>query len=274
MTSTSRFSAVPALFATALVLAGCGGIGADGRFREDPIGDIEQQLIGNTLAGIGLIPRQRERIDYSPRAPLAMPPRGQAGQLRSPEDRTDITASAANWPRDPDEMRRQREQREAGRARDFNWERERDGRRLTIEEMEAQRHIGPDGTRAAGGDRPFQERNVILGRDELERGWEQPSGDGLFRVDETVDATQDRGEGRGAARREIDRQASGIGSAVGGRQLSRIDTTRVGDTPEPPRRLITDPPPGFRTPAADPTGGVVTEEDRANRPLWERLFGR
>lgn len=272
-----RLPTALALLVVASALAGCGGLGPDGRFREDPIGNLEQQLIGNTLAGIGIIPRQRERIDYAARAPLAMPPRqGQSlaeRPLPAPVDGDEVVASNANWPRDIDEWRRRRDAREARRPIDQQFERERDGRRMTPEELEAQRNAGPRALARSGPEEGFRERNVVMQPDELDAGWSRPTGDSIFSIDETVDVRQrDEERRQGAARSFID-ERNGASGNVGGRQLQRLDTTRVA-AEEPARRTITDPPAGFRAPAPDPTGGVVTEQDRAGRPLWERLFGR
>jgi len=265
-------AAAPALMFAALTLAGCGGLTPEGRFRDDPLGDFEQRIIGNALAGVGIVERPRERIDYSPRAPLAMPPRGgRNGELPPPREEAGI-GNNPNWPRDPDTMRRMQADAERRRPNDTQFERERDGRRLTIEEMEEQRRLGPQ---VAGRNDPndrFRDSNVVLGREDLERGWTAPSPGGIFAPDETVDVTQGRGEGQGAARREIDRQAGGGPNPLPRGADQRIDTTRLSQA-EPERRTITDPPPGFRAPAPDPTGGVVRpEEDR--RGWWERLWGR
>lgn len=263
-----RRRVVPAVALLGLSLAGCSAIGPDGRMREDPLGDIEQRVIGNTLSGLGIVEAPRARIDYTPRGPLVMPPaRGQA-PLRPPVDAQAGIAQNPNWPRDPDRMRLEAAQRDATRPRDSQFERERDGRRLTAEEMQEQARQ----TRVqASRDEGFRERNVILNREELERGWSPPSPNGLFGgVDETVDVTQGRGEGQGAARRELDAQAGGPGSRAQG--STRLDTTRLAGAQEPPRRTLADPPAGLRTPAVDPTGGRV--EPQAERSWWDRLWGR
>lgn len=263
-----RGSLVPVVVLVGVGLAGCSSIGSDGRLTEDPLGNFEQRIIGNTLSGLGIVEAPRPRIDYTPRGPLVMPAqRGQAA-LRPPVDAQTAAVQNPNWPRDPDRMREEAARREATRPRDSQFERERDGRRLTAEEMQEQARQ----TRVqASRDEGFRERNVILNREELERGWSPPSPGGLFGgIDETVDVTQGRGEGQGAARREIDAQAGGPGArAVGS---SRIDTTRLAGAQEPPRRTLADPPPGLRTPAADPTGGRV--EATQERSWWDRLWGR
>lgn len=78
--------------ATAL-LAGCGGLDRNGQFREDPLENFEQKVIGGALASAGIIPPQREKITYTPRAPLALPPPQAAGRLRPPEDSAEIAAA-------------------------------------------------------------------------------------------------------------------------------------------------------------------------------------
>lgn len=272
LASYPRIRMMPVVVLAGLSLAGCSSIGSDGRLTEDPLGNFEQRMIGNTLSGLGIVEAPRQRIDYTPRGPLVRPPPGaaQAG-LRPPVNASAEVAQNPNWPRDPDRLREEAARTEATRPRDYQADRERDGRRLTIEEMNAQRdqtRVASRGTAAPGS---FQERNVVLSREELEQGWAPPSPGGLFGgIDETVDVTQGRNEGQGAARREIDANSGGPGA----RSVSsgRIDTSRVAQQQEPPRRSLADPPPGMRAPAADPTGGRVDPTEQRN--WWDRLWGR
>ena len=41
---------------------------------------------GNPLSTLGIMPQQKEAIDYSPRPPLAIPPEDQRAQLPPPQD--------------------------------------------------------------------------------------------------------------------------------------------------------------------------------------------
>ncbi len=86
---------VPAFGIFSLNLAACSSTGAGEGYE-----NFEQRVIGDTLAGIGIISKQREPIDYRPRAPLAMPPAGQKGQLPPPQ--ASVAASNPAWPQDPD----------------------------------------------------------------------------------------------------------------------------------------------------------------------------
>jgi hypothetical protein len=251
-----------------LALAGCSSIGPDGRLANDPLGNFEQEIIGNTLSGIGVTAPRQEPIQYAPRAPLAMPPRGRAtaGQLPPPQERV-VAATPANWPQDRDVLRRQSAAREAAMPeRDRERERQRP---MTVEEAEAQRaatRVLP-GARAPNVERPDR----FTSREDLERGAPAASGNSIFTVDETVDVTRGREEGRGSAQREID---SGLGAGGLNRAATqRLDTTRLSGVSEPERRSIAEPPRGYRAPAADPTGGRMSETDLANRPVWERWLG-
>jgi hypothetical protein len=253
-----------------LTLAGCSSIGPDGRLSNDPLGNFEQEIIGNTLSGIGVTAPRQEPIQYAPRAPLAMPPRGRAtaGQLPPPQERV-VASTPANWPQDRDVLRRQAAAREAAMPeRDRERERQRP---MTVEEAEAQRaatRVLP-GARAPDVERPDR----FTSREDLERGAPAASGNSIFTVDETVDVTRGRDEGRGSAQREVDSGNLFGGGGLNRAATQRLDTTRLSRASEPERRSIAEPPRGYRAPAPDPTGGRMSETDLANRPVWERWLG-
>lgn len=270
----ARRFALPVLAALGLGLGACStaSLVSPG---DDPFGSFEQRLIGNTLAGLGLIPGQRERIDYAPRPPLAMPPLRAQTQLRPPEAPGQIAANQPNWPRDPDVLRREAAAREAAdpglaTQREYN-----SYRRLSPEEMEALKSSAPNGTQVASSTPAWRENGGrVLGREELERGWaDAPTdGSGLFQVDETVDVVAQNQERRsGPSRLEVDERSGAPGVNRNANPTTRIDTTRLASATAPERRSIVDPPGDLRTPAPDPTNGVVTEDKRT----WlEKLFNR
>jgi hypothetical protein len=256
-----------ALGSLAIVLAGCGGIGADGRFREDPLADLEQRTIGNTLGSIGLVPQRREPITYTARAPLAMPPANRReGALPQPQDPNAVQQNAANWPRDPDEMRRQAARQAA--LTPVNPERRYRNPLLTAEELEAQRNVGPQAQGAAYG--ATNEPRPVLSREELERGWQAPSSGGIFSGD--FDPNLIERQQRENPVQSYNDERFGAANQI--RQSERLDTTRVAEQPVAPRRSITDPPDHLRRAAPDPTGGRVDPNAPDNRNWFQRTFGR
>lgn len=262
--------------ATAL-LAGCGGLDRNGQFREDPLENFEQKVIGGALASAGIIPPQREKITYTPRAPLALPPPQAAGRLRPPEDSAEIAAANPNWPVDPDEARKQRiaRQRDGLRREQFD---DNQIKRLTIEEIEAGRgSVSPSDPNAPREQR-FDRGGVVLSREDLERGWTKPeegSGWSLFEIDETVDVRDRvRRERVGEARDYID-QNNGSNSTFEG-TLDRIDTSRLDAAKAAKRNSVIDPPTSLRVPAPDSTVGAPSPAPAPNqkddRPWWQRLL--
>lgn len=259
--------------AAVTMLAGCGGLDRNGQFREDPLENFEQKIVGGALASAGVIPPPREKIIYTPRAPLALPPPQAAGRLRQPEDSTQVAAAAPNWPLDPDEARKNRlaRQRADTRAEQF-----RDGqtKRLTIEEIEAGRGTSAGAQGPEPASQRFERGNTVISREELERGWSKPGEGGgwsLFEVDETVDV-RDRvkTESTGQAKDYIDKNNGSNNSFEG--TLERVDTTRLNNANLPKRNSIVEPPSALRAPAPDPTGGTVPDAQKDERPWWQRLF--
>lgn len=264
-----------------LVLAGCGGLDRNGQFREDPLENFEQKVIGGALASAGLIPPQREKIIYTPRAPLALPPPQATGRLRPPEDSTEIAAANANWPLDPDEARKQRliRQRNEQRKEQFD---DNQIKRLSIEQIEADRGTVTATTDPNAPNAPrelrFEGGGVVLPREELERGWTKPSensGWSLFEVDETVDVRDRvRAERAGEAKDYID-QNNGSNNSFQG-TLDRVDTSRLDASKVAKRNSVIDPPSSLRIPAPDSTVEAPAAAAPRTRPedraWWQWLI--
>ena len=275
MPFTSRAVRVSALFAVCVGLAGCGGLDRNGQFREDPFNGLEQKLVNNVLVGAGIVSPQRDKITYTPRAPLALPPQHAAGKLRPPEDTShaQVAAITPNWPLDPDEARRLRAEgvARASQTEAFSDEK---FKRLNIEETEAARGKSTPGSLAPRTTEFDREGGgVVLNRDELERGWTKPTGEGLFslfEIDETVDVREkQRAETTGQARDYLDKQAGSNNSFEG--TLDRIDTSRLKGQAEPARKSVIDPPIGLRVPAPNiepgPTANaILAAQDQG--PTW------
>ena len=88
-----RPGAIAAAAASLIALAGCAG--GDTVSTGSGYGT---NLVFDTLAGVALIPEEREEIDYTPRTELVMP--ANAGALPAPQEKRVVTNP--NWPQDPD----------------------------------------------------------------------------------------------------------------------------------------------------------------------------
>lgn len=266
------------------LLAGCGGLDRNGQFREDPLQGLEQKIVGGALVSAGLIAPPREKITYTPRAPLALPPPQTANKLPVPEDGTRVEASLANWPVDPDEVRKERVKRYADQ-RLAETRADPDGKRagtpLTADEIAAGKSEASTGqddqARIAASN--FPTGKAVISREELEKGWSSPSagsGWSLFEIDETVDVREkNRQEQVGQAKDYIDQQNGSNNTFEG--KLDRVDTSKLANQAAPQRGSIIDPPIDVRAPAPDPTAGaaatVTNASGKDERAWWQRLFG-
>lgn len=255
--SKSSVSRVALVVAAMAMLAGCSNVQDAGKSYEG----FEQRLIGNTLVGIGLAAPERERIDYRPRAPLVIPPGGQA--LRPPEDVNDLRASNAAWPADPDEMRRRRAKAEANEPVPNMLQTTDAGRRLSPDELAAGAGpaLGSGQTASAYPDRGGR----VLNPDELEKGWQPPSGTSIFNDPEPNDTRGRRAFGE-TSNPQFDQQRDTYS-----RERDSVDTSKLGGA-EPARKTLIDPPTGYRAPAPDPTAGQAPADEGS--PWYKRMFGQ
>lgn len=156
-----------------------------------------QQILDDVLSEIGLGSSTKAKIDYSPRAPLVMPP---SLDLPPPQEKGATAKNNANWPTDPDEVRSAEEiERDKQPLRLRHKYQERPV--LSVYEMKAQEHrraqIEDDYTPS------IERKNKKLTPEELQ-----------------------------AVKNRRDANPEAVAYA------------------EPKRRRLTDPPPGYRTPAA------------------------
>lgn len=86
---------------TALMLAGCTATGPD-YFDDGTSAQVESQPMMYTLMAGTLLDPPRPKIEYTQRAPLAVPP---STDLPPVEETTVVASSEANWPNDPDAAR-------------------------------------------------------------------------------------------------------------------------------------------------------------------------
>jgi hypothetical protein len=119
-----------ALVAFGSGLAVSGAVAQEGAFMKDILGTI------------GILPKDRDPIDYRERAPLVVPPKL---ELRTPAAAAGAEARNPQWPRDPDVLEARRRQAEA-RVPVTETERRRtledSGGRLSVDEMRAGRRPG------------------------------------------------------------------------------------------------------------------------------------
>lgn len=95
-TSWTRLAAVAVLGSS---LAGCAAMGTTVD-EDDPETEVPNVSMGRSIMeSLGAVPSRRTPINYSPRAPLVVPPSTEA--LAPPEDPNRV-ASLADWPVDPE----------------------------------------------------------------------------------------------------------------------------------------------------------------------------
>jgi hypothetical protein len=100
----------------------------------------EGVLAKNILGSIGIIPKERPKIDYRERAPLVLPSRM---ELPAPVASREVESKAANWPKDPDVTTARKEAADnASPSGRREVERLSEGYRLSIDEMRAGRRTG------------------------------------------------------------------------------------------------------------------------------------
>jgi hypothetical protein len=103
----------------------------------------EGQLVKNILSGIGVIPEDKDPIDYRERPPLVLPPRM---DLREPAQPGSARARNPQWPNDPDVADRRRREAEARTpvTETDLYRMNGRGNRLTVDEMRAGRRAGAE----------------------------------------------------------------------------------------------------------------------------------
>jgi hypothetical protein len=202
---------------------------------------------GNSLlVGLGLAAPERETIDYRTRAPLAAPPANAQTALRPPAEAG--ATRPANWPTDPDALRRERER--WARANPME---ARDARLRGLtpqEEIELMRRTAVGNGVPNSGN---EGRHETAQRDmEILRNPNSvtPTGSSIL-TDIDPSAVPQMRQSSAAAEAQENALAERYGreqTAEFARQ--RVDTTGLRRA-EPPRRTLTDPPTGFRTPAPE-----------------------
>jgi hypothetical protein len=151
------FARFAALFASATLLATTAASAQEGMFAKDLLGSV------------GIIPKERPRIDYRERAPLVLPPKM---ELRDPADPQGLHAANPQWPNDPDVLAAKRREADA-RTPVTQTERRRveQNATLSIEEIRSGRRAGagiPEGPVVRRGD-SSREDTQLSSMDEPER---------------------------------------------------------------------------------------------------------
>ena len=116
MNTSSRILRSLLIAGMAVSMAGCSGMISGDPFKEDVAEDSEggslSYSISRRILGTigGATTDTKKKIDYKPRAPLAVPP---TMTMTAPEDRKVATSEMANWPKEQDESKAYLEQRQA-----------------------------------------------------------------------------------------------------------------------------------------------------------------
>lgn len=103
----------------AISTAGCSGMLSGDPFKEEVSDDgdtssLSYSISRRIITGLGGVSdSNRKKIDYKPRAPLAVPP---AMVLKEPENKQDVTSEMANWPKQQDETKEYLAEREADKT--------------------------------------------------------------------------------------------------------------------------------------------------------------
>ncbi len=103
----------------------------------------EGQLVKDLLSNMGVIPKDKDPIEYRERPPLVLPPRM---ELRDPAQPGSVQARNPQWPNDPDVVERRRREAEARTpvTETDNYRMNGQRNRLSIEEMRAGRRAGAE----------------------------------------------------------------------------------------------------------------------------------
>ena len=176
----------------------------------------DQKFLRGIMEGLGLKRDGEATINYQERAPLVLPPNR---NLPPPEKGDAITANNPAWPKDPDVARRKATVA-AERDRNISDEREREQNPLRPQQL-------------APGARSQTKKTQARTDD----GYDSPAS----------------GFGSQLLPSQLGSSSSGgvFSSMFGGK---KEETAKF--TGEPPRALLTDPPPGYQTPSPDQPYGI------------------
>jgi hypothetical protein len=138
----------------------------------------EGELVKSLLGAIGVIPEDKEAIDYRERAPLVLPPRM---ELREPAAPGSVQARNPQWPNDPDVIARKRRTAEDSLpvTETDQYRMNSKNSRLTVDEMRAGRHAGaalPTAPQAPRTDSSWVNPDVLRAQHAQSRS-AQPAGD-------------------------------------------------------------------------------------------------
>jgi hypothetical protein len=208
----------------------------------DPAGPSGNSL----LVGLGLQSPPQRDIEFRQRAPLAVPPPGAQTALRNPDGT--VAARPANWPTDPDRIRREREQ----------WARNNpmaatEARNRNLTPQEEQELMRRTSVGNGVGNMPLSFSDQALADiQEIRNPTSGPIGTGS-NIFTDIDPSAVPVAGSQSAAAEANELAlreryGREQTAEFGRQ--RVDTSGLRRT-EPPRRTLTDPPAGLRRPAPE-----------------------
>lgn len=223
--------------ACAALLAGCN---TSYNYFEDARSEDESNpttAFGMILETTGIVARQREPIEYEPRAPLAMPPKR---DLPTPEERV-AAREGVDWPVDPEE-------REAARRRAVL---------AAGEEQAAYDNSLRDSDVARASPETVQAGRLEGGGLRTGNGEEEPRRVGVF--DEIFEM------GRKLSPTELSKTFRGADEET---------ALLTEDGKARPRRYLVEPPDDYRTPSPDaplPEAGDVEHSEWGEDQLYKRI---
>lgn len=193
-----------------------------------PAAAQEPTTMQKLFGAMGIIKLPEEEIDYRERAPLVVPP---SQGLIQPRNAEDIARSNPDWPVDHDTRKKKRD--------------------AAVEKETDDEFYGSNGSLAGNPVGPNKLRRGTISREEFAKR------DAIARRPENQTAGQQYSDGK-----------ERLGpNELGFRGWGNKKEETVVFTEEPSRRLLTDPPPGLRTPSPNAPYGVVTRAAPAKSVL-------
>ncbi|MBV8926444.1 MAG: hypothetical protein JOZ74_13835 [Bradyrhizobium sp.] len=216
-TSSKALRCSAVVLGIGLLMAGAARAGDD----DEDDKTFEEKVIEGVMKGIGATNMENSDIDYRERSPLVVPPRLDL----PPPAAASATTTAPNWPKDPDEARRQADI--AKRKKD-----KKDTRDAVAVSRDAARPLTP-GELDAAHQRPTSSAQDAKNSDSLRPG--DPGGNPLMPSD--------------------------LGYSGGFMGMFKGNKTEAAEfKQEPPRESLTQPPPGYQTPSPNFLYGTGPKE--------------
>jgi hypothetical protein len=216
-TSPKALRLAAVVFGVGLLMATAARAGED----EEDDKTFEEKVIEGVMKGIGATNMENSDIDYRERSPLVVPPKIDL----PPPGSASAEKAVPNWPKDPDEARRQAAI--AKRKKD-----KKDTRDAVQVSRDASRPLSPSELNAAG-QKPTTTAQDVKNSDSLKPG--DAGGNPLLPSD-----------------------LGYSGGFMGMFKGNKMEATEFKQ--EPPRESLTQPPPGYQTPSSNYLYGTGPKE--------------